>query len=192
MKKAIGVMLLSVKHKKIILAVAMLFAVNILIIALAQSADAALYKRGSSGATVTQIQTRLKSWGYYSGSVDGIYGSATESAVKYFQRKNGLSVDGQAGDKTLAALGIYEPPSSALPRRATCIYLRDLYPPRRAASRISGRSRSGRSSSTGSTIRRSQTRCRASYINAAHSPALTTGSLISQLPTAPIEPRARP
>ena len=79
-KKAIGVMLLSVKHKKIILAVAMLFAVNILIIALAQSADAALYKRGSSGATVTQIQTRLKSWGYYSGSVDGIYGSATESA----------------------------------------------------------------------------------------------------------------
>lgn len=105
-------MLLSVKHKKIILAVAMLFAVNILIIALAQSADAALYKRGSSSATVTQIQTRLKSWGYYSGSVDGIYGSATESAVKYFQRKNGLSVDGQAGDKTLAALGIYEPPSS--------------------------------------------------------------------------------
>ena len=90
----------------------MLFAVNILIIALAQSADAALYKRGSSGATVTQIQTRLKSWGYYSGSVDGIYGSATESAVKYFQRKNGLNVDGQAGDKTLAALGIYEPASA--------------------------------------------------------------------------------
>ena len=103
---------MSVKHKKIILAVAMLFAVNILIIALAQSADAALYKRGSSGATVTQIQTRLKSWGYYSGSVDGIYGSATESAVKYFQRKNGLNVDGQAGDKTLAALGIYEPASA--------------------------------------------------------------------------------
>lgn len=103
---------MSVKHKKIILAVAMLFAVNILIIALAQSADATLYKRGSSGATVTQIQTRLKSWGYYSGSVDGIYGSATESAVKYFQRKNGLNVDGQAGDKTLAALGIYEPASA--------------------------------------------------------------------------------
>ena len=99
-------MLLSVKHKKIILAVAMLFAVNILIIALAQSADAALYKRGSSGATVTQIQTRLKSWGYYSGSVDGIYGSATESAVKYFQRKNGLTADGKAGAQTLEALGL--------------------------------------------------------------------------------------
>lgn len=108
MKKAIGVISMSVKHKKIILAVALIFAVNILIIALAQSVDAALYKRGSSGATVTQIQTRLKSWGYYSGSVDGIYGSATERAVKYFQRTNGLTVDGQAGDKTLAALGIYE------------------------------------------------------------------------------------
>ena len=103
---------MSVKHKKIILAVALAFAVNILIIALAQSADAALYKRGSSGATVTQIQTRLKSWGYYSGSVDGVYGSETERAVKYFQRTNGLSADGQAGDNTLAALGIYEQPGS--------------------------------------------------------------------------------
>lgn len=103
---------MEVKYKKIILAVALIFAVNIFIIALAQSADAALYKRGSSGATVTQIQTRLKSWGYYSGSVDGIYGSATEKAVRYFQRVNGLSVDGQTGDKTLAALGIYEAQSA--------------------------------------------------------------------------------
>ena len=54
---------MSVKRKKIILAIALIFAVNILIIALAQSADAALYKRGSTGATVREIQTRLKSWG---------------------------------------------------------------------------------------------------------------------------------
>lgn len=173
-------MLLSVKHKKIILAVAMLFAVNILIIALAQSADAALYKRGSSGATVTQIQTRLKSWGYYSGSVDGIYGSATESAVKYFQRKNGLSVDGQAGDKTLAALGIYEPPSSGSAASGDVYLLGAAYiPPKRAASRMSDRCAVGAVVLTGSTIRRSQTRCRASYISAAHSPALTTVSLTS-------------
>lgn len=99
---------MSVKHKKIVLAVALIFAVNIFIIALAQSADAALYKKGSSGTTVTEIQKRLKSWGYYSGSVDGIYGSQTEAAVKYFQRVNGLAVDGQAGDQTLAAMGIYE------------------------------------------------------------------------------------
>ena len=69
---------------------------------------AALSKIGSRGDEVRQIQTRLKKWGYYSGSVDGIYGSATERAVKYFQRTNGLTADGQAGDKTLAALGIYE------------------------------------------------------------------------------------
>lgn len=98
---------MSVKRKKLILAIVLIFTVNILIIALAQSADAALYKRGSTGTTVTEIQRRLKGWGYYDGAVDGIYGSRTENAVKYFQRKNGLTVDGQVGDKTLAALGIY-------------------------------------------------------------------------------------
>ena len=104
---------MSVKRKKLILAIALIFAVNLFIIALAQSADAALYKRGSSGATVTQIQTRLKSWGYYNYTIDGIYVSRTENAVKYFQRKNGLTVDGQAGDKTLAAMGIYEQQSTS-------------------------------------------------------------------------------
>ena len=67
----------------------------------------ASYKRGSSGETVKQIQTRLKEWGYYDGTVDGVYGSSTEKAVKYFQEKNGLTADGKAGQKTLDALGIY-------------------------------------------------------------------------------------
>lgn len=97
---------MSKERKKLILALAVIFAVNVFIIALAQNAWAELYKKGSSGAPVTEIQTRLKNWGYYSGEVDGVYGSATEAAVKYFQRKNGLSVDGQVGDETLAALGI--------------------------------------------------------------------------------------
>lgn len=66
----------------------------------------ALSKYGSRGDEVRQIQTKLKRWGYYSGSVDGIYGSQTLSAVKWFQSKNGLSVDGIAGPKTLAAMGI--------------------------------------------------------------------------------------
>ena len=64
------------------------------------------YKKGASGATVTEIQTRLKNWGYYSGEVDGMFGSATEKAVKYFQQKNGLTADGVVGTQTLAALGI--------------------------------------------------------------------------------------
>ena len=104
---------MSVKLKKLVLAIALILAVNVLLIAMAQSAEAALYKKGSSGPTVTQIQTRLKSWGYYTGSVDGIYGSKTESAVRYFQRVNGLAVDGQAGNQTLAAMGIYEASSGA-------------------------------------------------------------------------------
>ncbi len=67
----------------------------------------ALSKYGSRGSEVTQIQTKLKRWGYYTGSIDGIYGSKTLEAVKYFQRKNGLTADGIAGTKTLQAMGIY-------------------------------------------------------------------------------------
>ena len=66
----------------------------------------ALSKYGSRGTEVRTIQEKLKRWGYYSGSVDGIYGSQTVSAVKSFQKKNGLTVDGIAGDKTLKAMGI--------------------------------------------------------------------------------------
>lgn len=93
-------------RKRLILALVVIFTVNILIITLAQTAGAVTYKKGSSGSAVKEIQTKLKSWGYYSGSVDGIYGSGTEEAVKYFQRKNGLTVDGKAGPATLKALGI--------------------------------------------------------------------------------------
>ena len=67
----------------------------------------ALSKYGSRGEEVRTIQTKLKRWGYYKGNVDGIYGSQTLEAVKYFQRKNGLTIDGIAGTKTLQAMGIY-------------------------------------------------------------------------------------
>jgi len=91
---------------------AFLFALNILLICLVPllpDAEAASYRRGSAGSVVTQIQTRLKNWGYYSDAVDGIYGSRTEAAVKRFQQKNGLTVDGVAGPATLAAMGISAP-----------------------------------------------------------------------------------
>lgn len=65
-----------------------------------------LSRYGSSGNEVKQIQTKLKSWGYYNGSIDGIYGTQTVNAVKYFQHRNGLAADGVAGTKTLAAMGI--------------------------------------------------------------------------------------
>lgn len=73
----------------------------------------ALSKYGSRGQEVTTIQTKLKRWGYYSGNIDGIYGSQTLAAVKYFQRKNGLVVDGIAGTRTLQAMGIYNSSSSS-------------------------------------------------------------------------------
>lgn len=66
-----------------------------------------LSKYGSRGEEVRTIQTKLKRWGYYNGNIDGIYGSGTLAAVKYFQRKNGLVVDGIAGTKTLEAMGIF-------------------------------------------------------------------------------------
>ena len=97
---------MSEKQKKLLLALCLLFAVNMLTIVLVGRVHADLYKRGASGATVSEIQKRLKAWGYYDGSVDGVYGSRTEAAVRWFQRRNGLSVDGQVGDQTLAALGI--------------------------------------------------------------------------------------
>lgn len=65
-----------------------------------------LSRYGSRGNEVRQIQTKLKNWGYYNGSVDGVYGTQTVNAVKYFQRRNGLTADGIAGAKTLAAMGI--------------------------------------------------------------------------------------
>lgn len=66
----------------------------------------ALSQYGSQGNEVTQVQTRLKNWGYYTGSVDGIFGQQTQSAVIYFQQKNGLTADGIVGAATLRALGI--------------------------------------------------------------------------------------
>ena len=75
----------------------------------------ALSRYGSRGDEVKQIQTKLKNWGYYNGSVDGIYGSKTVEAVKYFQRKNGLTADGIAGTKTLSAMGINNSGSSGAP-----------------------------------------------------------------------------
>ena len=65
-----------------------------------------LSRYGSRGNEVIQIQTKLKNWGYYKGNIDGIYGTQTLEAVKYFQQKNRLTVDGIAGNNTLNALGI--------------------------------------------------------------------------------------
>ena len=96
----------SNKVKIVALAIAILTLATLLIVFTVPVADAAVVKVGSTGATVKTIQTKLKRWGYYTGSVDGIYGAKTKAAVQYFQRKNGLTADGIVGSATAKAMGV--------------------------------------------------------------------------------------
>lgn len=66
----------------------------------------AALKQGSKGSQVKEMQRRLKNWGYYTGSVDGVFGKQTRAAVIMFQKKNGLTADGVVGAATLRALGM--------------------------------------------------------------------------------------
>ncbi len=59
-----------------------------------------LLTKGSTGASVRNLQARLIELGYLTGEADGIYGKATENAVRDFQLRNGLKVDGKAGLQT--------------------------------------------------------------------------------------------
>ena len=61
-------------------------------------------ENGSSGIDVVRLQRRLNCLEYYYGSLDGSYGSGTESAVRAFQKRNGLTQSGVAGTDTLALL----------------------------------------------------------------------------------------
>ena len=61
-------------------------------------------RKGSSGSNVKNLQSKLKKLGYYSGTIDGDYGTGTENAVKKFQKAKGLSADGVAGPSTLKAI----------------------------------------------------------------------------------------
>ena len=65
-----------------------------------------LSKVGSRGDEVRRIQNKLKSLGFFNGTVDGIYGTKTQSAVKKFQQSVGITADGIAGPKTLLYLGL--------------------------------------------------------------------------------------
>ena len=103
----------SIKVSLVITFIILLFSTVIFMYFTNNSEVEALSKYGSRGNEVRQIQEKLKRWGYYNGNVDGIFGSQTLEAVKYFQRKNGLTVDGIAGPATLKAMGIYSSSSSS-------------------------------------------------------------------------------
>ncbi|WP_353095544.1 spore cortex-lytic enzyme [Tissierella praeacuta] len=61
---------------------------------------------GAQGQDVRTVQDKLLRWRYYDGAVDGIYGARTYRAVRKFQAKNGLKVDGVVGPSTANALGM--------------------------------------------------------------------------------------
>lgn len=61
-------------------------------------------RRGYTGDDVITVQQRLKELGYYTGSIDGVYGSGSIAAATAFQKNNGLKVDGLTGQSTYAAL----------------------------------------------------------------------------------------
>ena len=97
------------KKAKYIWRVLIIVLVNLLMISILSNSGGSvqtLSKVGSQGPEVTKVQTALKNQGYYTGSVDGIFGSGTKDAVTKFQRAKGLTADGIAGTKTLSALGV--------------------------------------------------------------------------------------
>ncbi len=94
------------KYRNLLIVLMILLSFSVILSISANNNVEATSKYGSRGEEVRQIQEKLKRWGYYDGSVDGIYGTKTVNAVKYFQRKNGLTQDGIAGPATLKAMGI--------------------------------------------------------------------------------------
>lgn len=76
---------------------------------------------GDTGDDVKSVQQRLQELGYYAGDIDGDYGSGTTEAVRFFQARNSLTVDGRVGPKTVeklyssSAIPAYSGDSSATP-----------------------------------------------------------------------------
>ena len=71
-----------------------------------QEVQEVLSKLGSRGDEVRRIQTKLKSLGFFNGTIDGIYGVKTQRAVRQFQKSVGITADGVAGQKTLLYMGL--------------------------------------------------------------------------------------
>ena len=109
------------KHGKLVRILSLVLLTTVFACICAMPAAAAL-REGSRGSDVRAVQQKLKNWGYYSGEVDGIFGPKTVAAVKSFQRKNGLAVDGVVGRETYAALGMAVPTSSG-----TSSYQNDIH-----------------------------------------------------------------
>lgn len=91
------------KIASVLLIITLLFGLSI---SFTHNAQAANIVKGDTYDNIVAVQTVLKKWGYYTGAIDGIYGSKTRAAVISFQKKNGLAADGIVGPKTEAAMGL--------------------------------------------------------------------------------------
>ncbi len=67
-----------------------------------------MLSNGSRGDAVTALQRKLFAMGFNPGTIDGIFGSKTDQAVRDYQEKKGLQVDGIAGPETFTSLGMME------------------------------------------------------------------------------------
>jgi len=92
------------KRKKIVALIALMLAIVCTTVQIAEAS--AVLSWGSRGEQVRTMQVKLRQWGYYSGTADGIFGKMTYDAVVLFQRRNGLRVDGVVGSATAAAMGL--------------------------------------------------------------------------------------
>lgn len=65
-------------------------------------------QQGVSSDTIRQVQQVLQDKGHNVGPIDGIYGPKTASALREFQRDQGLSATGRVDQQTLASLSVNE------------------------------------------------------------------------------------
>lgn len=80
--------------------------INILFITMLYQDVYAASRIGAQGNEVREVQTALKELGYFTDTVDGIFGAKTQTAVINFQKDYGLTADGIVGENTLKALGL--------------------------------------------------------------------------------------
>ncbi len=97
---------MSRQFRIILASAAVLAAILTMIVLIRPAQAAAVLDVGSRGSDVTKVQKRLIQYGYLNGEADGRYGADTQAAVRLFQRRNGLTVDGRVGPDTAAALGV--------------------------------------------------------------------------------------
>lgn len=90
----------------IVILLALVLSVAYLPLGNSMTAEAKHIVKGDTTANIKLVQQRLANLGYYSYTVDGIWGSRTLKAVKKFQSDYGLTADGIVGARTEKALGI--------------------------------------------------------------------------------------